>query len=91
MTPIERAQSAIAATLGLSPFPIESFMISDGRMISTADIARAVIAAMREPGQSLEAGASCLWAGSRIKADAKATEVWTAIVDAMLAESSVNN
>lgn len=88
MTPIERAKAAIANELGVSSAPIESFALSDGRLIATETIIRAVLTAIREPSEAmLCAGKESAWVGADLNDGHPCiVQVWPAMIDAMLEE-----
>lgn len=76
MNPIERAARAVAEYTGQRMPP-------SGDVVTCEGIARAVLAAVREPSRSmLEAGAS----GSGEDSETVAICAWEAMIDAALAE-----
>jgi hypothetical protein len=82
MTTLDRAKAAIASQLGVSGAPIESFALSDGRMISTESLARAILAGIREPSEAvMDAGG----ADDDLRMEDAANR-WRAMIDAALNE-----
>lgn len=84
MTPLERAARAIYKFGDNGPYTLAE---EDEQWHHHVDYARAVLWAIREPSEAtIEAGGSRLFAGSKEKADALATETWQAMIDAALEE-----